>query len=136
MDDKELQKTLELIAEQEEAPTLSAGKAKAIELKQAIEERTKALLPDPIDLNRGTYLYPTGERYFGQIQEGRPHGRGIVDAPNGDRFYGEFRDGRANGYGMLFTKTGRVLFAGLWRNDKAIADDGTVLTLAIAGEKN
>ena len=136
MDDKELQKTLELIAEQEEAATLSAGKAKAIELKQAIEERTKALLPDPIDLNRGTYLYPTGERYFGQIQEGRPHGRGIVDAPNGDRFYGEFRNGRANGYGMLFTKTGRVLFAGLWRNDKAIADDGTVLTLAIAGEKN
>ena len=135
MDDKELQKTLRLLEQQEEAATLSAGKAKAIELKQAIDERTKALLPEPIDLNRGTFLYPTGERYFGQIQKGRPHGHGIVDAPNGDRFYGEFRDGRAHGYGMLFAPNGRVLFAGLWNNDKAIADDGTVLPMTLYGIK-
>ena len=121
--------------EQEEAATRTAGKAKAIELKQAMEERTKALLRKPRDSNRGTFLYPTGERYFGQIQKGRPHGHGIVDAPNGDRFYGEFRDGQAHGYGMLFAKNGRVLFAGLWANDKAIADDGTVLPLTVSGTK-
>ncbi len=135
IDDKELQKKLKILEEQEEAVTLSAGKAKAIELKQAIDERTKALLPKPRDPNRGTFLYPTGERYFGQIQDGRPHGHGIVDAPNGDRFYGEFRNGRAHGYGMLFAHNGRVLFSGLWDNDKAVTDDGTILPLTLSGTK-
>lgn len=136
MGDEGLKKTLESIAEQEEEAILSAGKAKAIELKQAMEKRTASLLPHPKDPNRGTFLYPTGERYFGQVKRGRPHGYGIVDAPNGDRFFGEFRDGRANGYGVLYDKTSRVLFAGLWRNDKAIADDGMPLPLAVVGKRN
>ena len=115
MGDEDLSKVLSLIAEKEEDAILSAGKAKAIELQQAIEERKEALLPHPRDPTRGTYLYPTGERYFGQVKKARPHGHGIVDAPNGDRFFGEFRDGRANGYGILYDKGGRVLFSGLWR---------------------
>ena len=132
--DEELQTIRDLLAEQEEAATLSAGKAKAIELQEAIVERAANLRPKPRAPNRGTFLYPTGERYFGQVRAGRPHGHGIVASPNGDRFYGEFHDGHANGYGMLFDQTGRVLFAGLWRNDKAIADDGIALPWTVTGK--
>ena len=133
--DEKLEVVRALLAKQEEAASLSAGKAKAIELQRAIAERTEELLPQPRNPNRGTFLYPTGERYFGQVRANRPHGHGIVASPNGDRFYGEFRDGRANGYGMLFDQTGRVLFAGLWRDDKAIADDGIPLPWTVTGKQ-
>jgi TPR repeat protein len=136
MGDEQLTKTLNIMTETEASAFVSAAKAKSIELGQAINERKEALRPSPKDPGRGTYQYETGERYFGQVQKGQPHGYGIVDAPNGDRFFGEFRMGRANGYGMLFDKNGRVLFAGLWQNDKAIADDGIALPLAVAGKKN
>ena len=136
MGDESLKKTLELMMEQEEVATIAAGKAKAIELKEAIDQRTEKLRPTPRDPQRGTFLYPRGERYFGQVRAGKPHGYGLVDSPSGDRFYGEFRDGRANGYGVLFNKGGKVLFSGLWQNDKAVAGDGKQLPLAIVGDKN
>ena len=134
--DESLRKTLQLMVEQEEVATISAGKAKAIELKEAINQRTEKLRPNPRDPHRGTFLYPNGERYFGQVRAGQPHGYGIVDTPTGDRFYGEFRDGRANGYGVLFNKNGSVLFSGLWQNDKAVANDGSPLPIAIVGKQN
>ncbi|MBL63406.1 MAG: hypothetical protein CMI30_08350 [Opitutae bacterium] len=131
--DKKLKVIRDLMMKQESAVTLSAGKAKAIELQDSITSRMENLLPIPRTPNRGNYRYPSGERYFGQVQAGRPHGHGIVVTPQGDRFYGEFRDGRANGHGMLFDKSGRVLFSGLWQNDKPISDDGMPLPLAFIG---
>ena len=133
VDDGELQAVRDLLSEQEADATLSAGKAKAIELKEAIMARAEHLLPKPRDPQRGTFIYPTGERYFGQIRAGRPHGHGILASPSGERFYGEFRDGKANGHGVLFDQSGRVLFSGLWRNDKALAADG--MPLPVLGKR-
>ena len=133
VDDGELQAVRDLLSEQEADATLSAGKAKAIELKEAIMARAEHLLPKPRDPQRGTFIYPTGERYFGQIRAGRPHGHGILASPSGERFYGEFQDGKANGHGVLFDQSGRVLFSGLWRNDKALAADG--MPLPVLGKR-
>jgi hypothetical protein len=42
-----------------------------------------------------------GDRYEGELRDGRQNGYGILVKPNGDRFEGVWLDGKANGPGRI-----------------------------------
>ena len=72
---------------------------------------------------RGEYLFQSGQKYFGDLKDGLPHGYGRIQSPNGERFFGEFENGKPYGYGTHFSSQGFIIFSGLWEGDKAIAGD-------------
>jgi hypothetical protein len=52
-------------------------------------------------------LTPDGGRYYGELREGRLHGRGRLDWPTGSSYEGEFRDGLMWGRGEARYRNGR-----------------------------
>ena len=54
--------------------------------------------------------------YEGQMnQRGWPHGKGVQSWPDGDRYVGELREGRWHGHGTCTYADGRVE-SGKWEN--------------------
>jgi hypothetical protein len=49
----------------------------------------------------GTYIYPSGETYVGELKNGLPNGQGTSTYSNGDKYVGDFKDGRRNGHGTM-----------------------------------
>lgn len=70
---------------------------------------------------RGEYHFQSGQKYFGDLKDGLPHGYGRIKSPDGERFFGEFKKGKPYGYGTHFSAQGFIIFSGLWEGDKAIA---------------
>ncbi|UFH54113.1 M48 family metalloprotease [Spirosoma sp. KNUC1025] len=55
----------------------------------------------------GTFIYPTGERYVGEFEEGDKHGEGVEYYADGKvKYKGNFRDNLRSDYGMYFYRNG------------------------------
>ncbi|MFZ2107046.1 MAG: retroviral-like aspartic protease family protein [Roseiarcus sp.] len=65
-----------------------------------------------------TVTYPTGEKYFGFLNEytGLREGRGTLAYPNGLVFIGGWKDGQREGEGTFYAVNGRILQTGTWTN--------------------
>lgn len=50
---------------------------------------------------RGTLVYDNGDRYEGEFVQSRRAGHGVYTHANGDRYEGEFKDGRRTGRGTF-----------------------------------
>ena len=48
---------------------------------------------------QGTFTYPDGRQYVGEIKDGEPHGQGTLTWPNGKKYVGGFKDGIIHGQG-------------------------------------
>lgn len=62
---------------------------------------------------KGVMSFREGEKYVGGLRNGRPDGQGVLETAEGDRFEGEFKDGRPHGRGVLTTAEG-FRYEGTW----------------------
>ena len=66
----------------------------------------------------GRLVFRSGEGvYDGAMQDGKMHGRGVLDWANGFRYEGELRDGKQHGYGTL-TQASGARYVGGWREGR------------------
>ena len=65
-------------------------------------------------MSKGSLVYPDGEKYFGELKEGVPHGEGTMTFPDGSKYVGAFLDGQFCGYGTFTTFSGT--YVGEWRS--------------------
>jgi hypothetical protein len=65
---------------------------------------------------RGRLIWPNGSRHEGEFENGLASGQGESLYPNGDLYKGEFRLGQASGRGRLVTVSGTV-YEGMFAND-------------------
>ncbi len=59
-----------------------------------------------------------GSSYRGDFVEGRFHGRGVFTDTDGSSYHGDFAHGMFDGYGTQTDRSGRVIYAGLWEENK------------------
>ena len=65
-------------------------------------------------MSKGSLVYPDGEKYFGELKDGVPHGEGTMTFPDGSKYVGAFLDGQFCGFGTFTTFSGT--YEGEWRN--------------------
>jgi len=65
-------------------------------------------------LTKGSLVYPDGEKYFGELQDGAPNGDGTMIFPDGSKYVGEFYDGQFSGQGTFTTFSGT--YVGEWKS--------------------
>jgi len=53
------------------------------------------------------------EKYLGEINNGKPNGKGTLSSPYGGTYVGEFRDGLPHGLGILKLPDGKI-YDGQW----------------------
>jgi gag-polyprotein putative aspartyl protease/MORN repeat len=63
----------------------------------------------------GVFTWPDGDRYEGEIHDGKANGLGVQTWGKGNRYDGEFRDGMPNGLGV-FTWPNRSRYRGEFRD--------------------
>ncbi len=61
----------------------------------------------------GTYLYNSGDKYVGELDNGEPKGKGELHYQNGDRYVGEWDFHAPHGKGVMYYHYGRTV-GGLW----------------------
>ena len=66
---------------------------------------------------RGTFTWPSGQKYVGEIKDDKRHGQGTFTYPDGDKFVGEFKDGKRNGQGTYTWPSGDK-FVGEFKDGK------------------
>ena len=71
----------------------------------------------------GVYVWHTGAVYEGNWQNDEMEGIGSYTYPNGKSYHGEFRRNKRHGKGRLLNKHGKVLYDGLWVDDKQYDGD-------------
>jgi hypothetical protein len=112
------------LAKEMSEETLALARERVEEIKGKIlplKER-RPTPPSPTK-KRGEYHFRNGQKYFGDLKDGLPHGYGRIQSADGERFFGEFENGKPYGYGTHFSAQGFIIFSGLWEGDKAIAGD-------------
>lgn len=67
----------------------------------------------------GTYTFASGKRYVGQFQNDRFEGQGIWTLQNGDRYIGRFQNNRCQGQGTFVFANGSSK-RGTWQDGKLI----------------
>ena len=50
-------------------------------------------------LIRGTITWPSGQKYVGELKDGKINGQGTFTWPSGQKYVGGFKDGKRNGQG-------------------------------------
>ncbi|NJR64875.1 MAG: hypothetical protein HC772_05445 [Leptolyngbyaceae cyanobacterium CRU_2_3] len=74
--------------------------------------------PPPLPSISPDYQYPNGAQYYGALQNGLPtDGRAIVVFPTGNRYDGELQQGKRNGCGTYTFKNGRR-YVGQFKQDQ------------------
>jgi hypothetical protein len=58
-----------------------------------------------------------GDRYEGELHDGKQTGHGVITSADGRSYDGDFRDGTMSGHG-LYTDTSGDRYDGEWRNGK------------------
>lgn len=64
----------------------------------------------------GQYIFKDGAHYEGQFKDGYPHGKGTVTYLTGEKYIGELANGKFNGHGTLFRQDGTNV-SGYWKDD-------------------
>jgi len=104
--------------------TLELARERVEEIKgKILPPKDRRPTPPSPAKKRGEYHFQSGQKYFGDLKDGLPHGYGRIQSPDGERFFGEFQNGKPFGYGTHFSSQGFIIFSGLWEGDKAIAGD-------------
>jgi len=72
----------------------------------------------------GTYTRANGDKYVGEVRDGKPHGYGTYyfladNQRRGDKYVGDFKSGKFNGQGTLTYADGDKL-VGEWKDNKYI----------------
>ncbi|MBT3570591.1 MAG: hypothetical protein HN494_17210 [Opitutae bacterium] len=112
------------LAEGMSEETLELARKRMEEIKgKILPPKERRPTPPSPTKKRGEYHFQSGQKYFGDLKEGLPHGYGRIQSPDGERFFGEFQNGKPYGYGTHFSSQGFIIFSGLWEGDKAIAGD-------------
>jgi hypothetical protein len=78
--------------------------------------------PNQLADGRGVLRYfenarPTGDRYEGELHDGKANGSGAFIQADGARYDGAWRDGKRNGHGVFTWGSGNR-YDGEWRDDK------------------
>jgi hypothetical protein len=73
---------------------------------------------------RGTLIYPTNDKFKGEIIAGLREGNGTFTFANGDVFTGKYMKDKAEGEGNIEFKKNKITLEGTWKNDLL---DGVVL---------
>ena len=82
-----------------------------------------ALPPCPSDQNQsydncfGTVTFADGDKYVGELKDGKWHGQGTFTFANGREYIGEWKEGRKNGQG-IYTYASGDKYVGEWKDDK------------------
>jgi hypothetical protein len=64
-----------------------------------------------------TIEYKNGDKYVGEVKDGKPHGRGVLYSADGCKYEGEWQDGKKHGFGTLYDCLGNIEFEGEWDTD-------------------
>jgi len=80
-------------------------------------DRYEGELKDGKRNGRGIYIYPDGSRYTGEWRNGQKHGWGIYKWTNGNQYEGEWANGDRHGSGTLVFADGGI-YRGTWVNGK------------------
>ena len=114
----------DLLAKGMSEETLELARERVEEIKgKILPPKERRPNPPSPTKKRGEYHFQSGQKYFGDLKDGLPHGYGRIQSPDGGRFFGEFQNGKPYGYGTHFSSQGFIIFSGLWEGDKAIAGD-------------
>ncbi|EQC37434.1 hypothetical protein SDRG_05037 [Saprolegnia diclina VS20] len=70
-------------------------------------------------------MYPSGDKYSGELQQGRPWGNGTCRYANGSVYTGDWVDGLRQGRGIFVNHDGAT-FHGQWRNGQPTTGDAPV----------
>lgn len=65
----------------------------------------------------GTYTFKDGAIYSGEIENGKPNGKGKTIFKNGDNYEGEYVKGKRQGYG-IYTFSDGEKYEGQWFQDQ------------------
>ena len=65
---------------------------------------------------KGALIFTDGKRYEGQFRDGAPSGHGIVTHPDGESYNGNFKDGKKSGEGKLVSADGKI-YVGQFKDD-------------------
>ena len=63
---------------------------------------------------QGAYLFANGERYIGDFLEGDYEGQGLFTFSDGSRYLGQWKESRFHGQGILYDREGKVKRNGKW----------------------
>ena len=100
------------------APAGERGPAQEERETQAILEAARREAGESPAADNGPAPWSRG-MYQGEIQRGKPSGRGRIEQPGGLTAYdGEFRDGKREGFGCYYYKDGNLCYAGSWKEDQ------------------
>lgn len=70
-----------------------------------------------IDTGCSVYYFNDGRKYYGGIIEGKAHSFGIIEYTDGSCYAGEWKDGKRNGYGVEYSSDKKPHRIGKWEND-------------------
>ena len=65
----------------------------------------------------GTYTFPDGSVYQGELFRGKPYGTGTTTFRNGDTYQGKYVKGKREGYGVYQFTDGEK-YEGEWMQDQ------------------
>lgn len=87
------------------------------------EEATVISSLTPVQLagltGRASIVYPFGDKYDGELVEGRRHGHGTYhERATGNKYEGEWRDDMRHGRGILTSGSNDFIYDGEWVADK------------------
>ena len=75
---------------------------------------------------KGTYTWPSGDKYVGEWKIGQFDGKGIYTSGSGkykgDVYEGEFKNGNRDGYGT-YTFADGTKIEGKWKNGRLLEND-------------
>lgn len=71
--------------------------------------------------SRSTYIYPNGDKYMGQWQNGKKHGIGIYYYSDSRTYQGRWRNGKRHGRGT-FTMSDGTKYSGVWQNGVIVGE--------------
>ena len=65
---------------------------------------------------KGTYYFPSGNKYVGEYKDGKRNGKGTFTWTNGDKYVGDWKYDNFNGQGIYYNRNGKIE-EGVWKNN-------------------
>ena len=68
----------------------------------------------------GTFTMAMGHHYKGEFKKGMFSGKGTYSFQDGAKYVGNFLEGKYNGEGTLYGSDGKVIYAGIWKDNQQL----------------